>query len=432
MKQHNTLNVSLAAGPARHYPIHIGHGLLADAALIMQCAPQRQICIVTNDTVAAHYLAPLETALADKTRITVRLPDGETHKTLATWASILDALVAARYDRDSLVIALGGGIVGDIAGFAAASYQRGIACLQIPTTLLAQVDSSVGGKTGVNHPQGKNLIGAFHQPQAVLIDTATLATLPPREFAAGMAEVIKYGLINSSDFFAWLEENRAAIAAHDPATLQTMIARCCAAKAAIVAADERESGQRALLNFGHTFGHALEALTAYQRWKHGECVAMGSVIACRLAARLGRISEADADRAAALFAAFGLPTTVPVDISSDAIRDKMQLDKKTRGGQLRLVLPQRFCDSGIDRDIGEADIAAAIAASREQKPDARASGFFVCSERIRLCRPIWQALRRTRRRGRGCDLPVRSRIRVRLLSGVWRSPGRKILPLCRF
>ena len=365
MKQHNTLNVSLAAGPARHYPIHIGHGLLADAALIMQCAPQRQICIVTNDTVAAHYLAPLETALADKTRITVRLPDGETHKTLATWASILDALVAARYDRDSLVIALGGGIVGDIAGFAAASYQRGIACLQIPTTLLAQVDSSVGGKTGVNHPQGKNLIGAFHQPQAVLIDTATLATLPPREFAAGMAEVIKYGLINSSDFFAWLEENRAAIAAHDPATLQTMIARCCAAKAAIVAADERESGQRALLNFGHTFGHALEALTAYQRWKHGECVAMGSVIACRLAARLGRISEADADRAAALFAAFGLPTTVPADISSDAIRDKMQLDKKTRGGQLRLVLPQRFCDSGIDRDISEVDIAAAIAASRE-------------------------------------------------------------------
>ena len=260
MKQHNTLNVSLAAGPARHYPIHIGHGLLADAALIMQCAPQRQICIVTNDTVAAHYLAPLETALADKTRITVRLPDGETHKTLATWASILDALVAARYDRDSLVIALGGGIVGDIAGFAAASYQRGIACLQIPTTLLAQVDSSVGGKTGVNHPQGKNLIGAFHQPQAVLIDTATLATLPPREFAAGMAEVIKYGLINSSDFFAWLEENRAAIAAHDPATLQTMIARCCAAKAAIVAADERESGQRALLNFGHTFGHARHRL----------------------------------------------------------------------------------------------------------------------------------------------------------------------------
>jgi len=175
----NTLEVALAASPARHYPIHIGHGLLADAALIMQCAPQRQICIVTNDTVAAHYLAPLETALADKTRITVRLPDGETHKTLATWASILDALVAARYDRDSLVIALGGGIVGDIAGFAAASYQRGIACLQIPTTLLAQVDSSVGGKTGVNHPQGKNLIGAFHQPQAVLIDTATLAQAFP-------------------------------------------------------------------------------------------------------------------------------------------------------------------------------------------------------------------------------------------------------------
>ncbi len=241
---------------------------------------------------------------------------------------------------------------------------RGVRVIQVPTTLLAMVDAAVGGKTGVNHPQGKNLIGAFHQPQAVIIDTATLATLPPREFAAGMAEVIKYGLINSADFFAWLEAHRDAIAAHNPATLQTMIARCCAAKAAIVAADERESGQRALLNFGHTFGHALEALTAYRRWKHGECVAIGSVIACRLAARLGRISDDEVDRAAALFAAFNLPTTVPADLTTDAIRDKMQLDKKTRGGQLRLVLPQRFCDSGIDRDIREADIAAAIDACR--------------------------------------------------------------------
>ena len=360
----NTLTVNLPAGAARSYPIHIGHGLLHARDLLASIIPQRQICIVTNDNVAAHYLAPLTAALADKTVITVHLPDGEAHKNLASYAQILDALVTARYDRDSLIIALGGGITGDIAGFAAATYQRGIAGLQIPTTLLAQVDSSVGGKTGVNHPQGKNLIGAFHQPQAVIIDTATLATLPPREFAAGMAEVIKYGLINSADFFAWLEENRAAIAAHDPATLQTMIARCCAAKAAIVAADERESGQRALLNFGHTFGHALEALTAYQRWKHGECVAIGSVIACRLAARLGRISDAEADRAAALFAAFNLPTTVPADLTTDAIRDKMQLDKKTRGGQLRLVLPQRFCDSGIDRNIQEADIAAAIDACR--------------------------------------------------------------------
>ena len=360
----NTLEVALAASPARHYPIHIGHGLLADAALIAQCAPQQQICIVTNDTVAAHYLAPLEAALADKTRITVRLPDGEAHKTLATWASILDALVAARYDRDSLVIALGGGIVGDIAGFAAASYQRGVACLQIPTTLLAQVDSSVGGKTGVNHPQGKNLIGAFHQPQAVLIDTATLATLPPREFAAGMAEVIKYGLINSPDFFTWLEENRAAISAHEPATLQTMIARCCAAKTAIVAADERESGQRALLNFGHTFGHALEALTHYKRWKHGEAVAIGSVIATRLGVILDRVSEAGAARTTALFAAYDLPTTIPADITTADILDKMQLDKKTRGGTLRLVLPQRFCDSGIDSGVAAETIRQAIDACR--------------------------------------------------------------------
>ena len=360
----NTLTVNLPAGAARSYPIHIGHGLLHDRDLLASIIPQRQICIVTNDNVAAHYLAPLTAALADKTVITVHLPDGEAHKNLASYAQILDALVTARYDRDSLIIALGGGITGDIAGFAAATYQRGIAGLQIPTTLLAQVDSSVGGKTGVNHPQGKNLIGAFHQPQAGLIDTATLATLPPREFAAGMAEVIKYGLINSPDFFAWLEENRAAISAHDPATLEAMIARCCAAKAAIVAADERESGQRALLNFGHTFGHALEALTHYKRWKHGEAVAIGSVIATRLGVILDRVSEADAARTAALFAAYDLPTIIPADITTADILDKMQLDKKTRGGQLRLVLPQRFCDSGIDRDIREADISAAIDACR--------------------------------------------------------------------
>lgn len=360
-----TLTVNLPAGAARSYPIHIGHGLLHDRDLLASIIPQRQICIVTNDNVAAHYLAPLTAALADKTIITVHLPDGEAHKNLASYAQILDALVTARYDRDSLIIALGGGITGDIAGFAAATYQRGIAGLQIPTTLLAQVDSSVGGKTGVNHPQGKNLIGAFHQPQAVLIDTATLATLPPREFAAGMAEVIKYGLINDPAFFTWLEANRDGIRAHDPAPLAEMIAHCCANKATIVAADEREQGVRALLNYGHTFGHALEALTHYKRWKHGEAVAIGSVIATRLGVILDRVSEADAARTAALFAAYDLPTTIPADITTADILDKMQLDKKTRGGQLRLVLPQRFCDSGIDRDIGEADIAAAIAASRE-------------------------------------------------------------------
>ena len=360
----HTLTVNLPATAMRSYPIHIGHGLLHDRDLFAALTPQQQICIVTNDNVARHYLAPLAAALADKTVITVHLPDGEAHKTLASYAQILDALVAARYDRDSLIIALGGGISGDIAGFAAATYQRGIAVLQIPTTLLAQVDSSVGGKTGVNHPQGKNLIGAFHQPQAVLIDTATLATLPPREFAAGMAEVIKYGLINDPAFFTWLEANRDGIRAHDPALLAEMITHCCASKAAIVAADEREQGVRALLNYGHTFGHALEALTRYNRWKHGEAVAIGSIIATRLGVILGRVSEADAVRTAALFAACDLPTTIPADITTGAILDKMQLDKKTRGGTLRLVLPQRFCDSGIDSGIATDAIRAAIDACR--------------------------------------------------------------------
>ena len=360
----NTLTVNLPAGAARSYPIHIGHGLLHDRDLLTSIIPQRQICIVTNDNVARHYLSPLTAALADKTVITVHLPDGEAHKNLASYAQILDALVTARYDRDSLIIALGGGITGDIAGFAAATYQRGIAGLQIPTTLLAQVDSSVGGKTGVNHPQGKNLIGAFHQPQAVLIDTATLATLPPREFAAGMAEVIKYGLINDPAFFTWLEANRDGIRAHDPALLAEMIAHCCANKATIVAADEREQGVRALLNYGHTFGHALEALTHYKRWKHGEAVAIGSVIATHLGVILDRVSEADAARTAALFAAYDLPTTIPADSTTADILDKMQLDKKTRGGTLRLVLPQRFCDSGIDSGVAAEAIRQAIDACR--------------------------------------------------------------------
>ena len=360
----NTLTVNLPAGAACSYPIHIGHGLLHDRDLLASIIPQRQICIVTNDNVARHYLSPLTAALADKTVITVHLPDGEAHKNLASYAQILDALVTARYDRDSLIIALGGGITGDIAGFAAATYQRGIAGLQIPTTLLAQVDSSVGGKTGVNHPQGKNLIGAFHQPQAVLIDTATLATLPPREFAAGMAEVIKYGLINDPAFFTWLEANRDGIRAHDPALLAEMIAHCCANKAAIVAADEREQGVRALLNYGHTFGHALEALTHYKRWKHGEAVAIGSVIATHLGVILDRVSEADAARTAALFAAYDLPTIIPADITTADILDKMQLDKKTRGGTLRLVLPQRFCDSGIDSGVAAEAIRQAIDACR--------------------------------------------------------------------
>ena len=326
----------------------------------------KKAAIVTNTTVAKLYLRTVENMLeqAGVEFVSIILPDGEQDKNHQSLNQIYDELLEHHAERSTTLIALGGGVVGDISGFAAATYQRGIAALQIPTTLLAQVDSSVGGKTGVNHPQGKNLIGAFHQPQAVIIDTATLATLPPREFAAGMAEVIKYGLINDPAFFTWLEANRDGIRAHDPALLAEMIAHCCASKAAIVAADEREQGVRALLNYGHTFGHALEALTRYNRWKHGEAVAIGSVIATRLGVILGRVSEADAVRTAALFAACDLPTTIPADITTGAILDKMQLDKKTRGGTLRLVLPQRFCDSGIDSGIATDAIRSAIDACR--------------------------------------------------------------------
>ncbi|MDO4643707.1 MAG: 3-dehydroquinate synthase [Cardiobacteriaceae bacterium] len=361
---YNTLNLKINAAPAKHYPIIIGKNLLHDRALLEQHIPQQRLCIVSNEEIAAHYLTPLQTALSHKDYTTVLIPDGEAHKNLASYGKILDALVTARHDRDSLIIALGGGIVGDISGFAAASYQRGIAYLQIPTTLLAQVDSSVGGKTGINHEQGKNLIGAFHQPQAVIIDTETLKTLPACEFSAGMAEVIKYGLINDLTFFHWLETRHEAILHREPTTLAEMIAHCCTNKAAIVAADERESGQRALLNYGHTFGHALEALTHYQRWKHGECVAIGSVVACRLAEHLGRISHTESERAAKLFAAFELPTTIPAELTNDAILDKMLLDKKTRNGKLRLILPRQFCDSIIDDTVNTDDIRAAITASR--------------------------------------------------------------------
>ena len=354
------------AAPSHSYPIFIGQNLLAGLAGHIRPYIGKKAAVITNETVAPLYLAAVQTALDElgTEHFAVILPDGEQFKNWQSLNHIYDKLLENRAERGTTLIALGGGVIGDTAGFAAATYQRGVAVLQIPTTLLAQVDSSVGGKTGVNHPQGKNLIGAFHQPQAVLIDTATLATLPPREFAAGMAEVVKYGLINDPGFFAWLEANRDGIRAHDPALLAEMIAHCCANKAAIVAADEREQGERALLNYGHTFGHALEALTHYNRWKHGEAVAIGSIIATRLGVILGRVSAADAARTAALFAAFDLPATVPADITTAAILDKMQLDKKTRGGTLRLVLPQHFCASGIDSGVPAATIRAAIDACR--------------------------------------------------------------------
>ena len=317
----------------RSYPIVIGRGLL-DGNFDLNAFVRGSDClVVSNETVAPLYYEKLCANLAECDVNSINLPDGESFKTVATMQSILDRLVELRANRDIAVIALGGGVVGDIAGFAAACYMRGVDFIQVPTTLLAQVDSSVGGKTGVNHAQGKNLIGAFHQPQVVLIDTNTLDTLPDRELTAGLAEVIKYGAICDAEFFAWLEANMTALLARDPDTLGHAIRRSCELKAEVVAEDEREAGRRAILNFGHTFGHAIEHCQGYGEWLHGEAVAAGMI----MAARLSGLPGGDVDRLAALVAAAGLPTEPPA-IAADAWLDAMGMDKKVQAKRLRFVL----------------------------------------------------------------------------------------------
>jgi 3-dehydroquinate synthase len=325
----------------RSYPIHIGDGLLGDAALLAAVLPARRIAVVTNDIVGPLYAPRLQAtwAAAGATPLLeIVLPDGERHKTLPTVSRILDTLVANRFARDDLVVALGGGVVGDMAGFAAACYQRGIGFVQMPTTLLAQVDSSVGGKTGVNHPGGKNLIGAFHQPKAVIADTATLATLPPRELRAGLAEVVKHALICDAAFFSWLEANADALLALDPAALAHAVHRCCTIKAGVVSRDERETGERALLNLGHTFGHAIEQVTGFGPWLHGEAVGVGLAMAAGMSQRAGWLPAADAARLDALLARLGLRTEARGAVTPQAARAAMQLDKKVQGGRVRLVL----------------------------------------------------------------------------------------------
>jgi 3-dehydroquinate synthase len=335
--------VEVALGE-RSYPIHIGPNLLRDAKLHGSTA--KQVLIVSNDVVAPLYLQKLRDGLRDREVHTLVLPDGERHKTLETFAAIIDRLVEARFHRDSCLFALGGGVIGDLTGFAAASFQRGIDFVQLPTTLLAQVDSSVGGKTAVNHPQAKNMIGAFHQPIAVVADTDTLRTLPPRELAAGLAEVIKYGLISDERFFAWLERNMAKLRAFDADALVYAIRRSVEIKAAIVAEDERERGRRALLNLGHTFGHALEALSGYERWLHGEAVAIGIKLAARTSAALGDLAGDDCDRIEALLGSAGLPTAAP-GIEIDTLLERMQLDKKATQSGLRLVLLDSIGDAVV-------------------------------------------------------------------------------------
>jgi 3-dehydroquinate synthase len=336
---------------ARAYPIFIGTDLIADPALYRPYIGGRRVMIVTNETVGPLYLERVEAALTDYQTGHVVLPDGEQYKTLAVLDQIFTALLEQRFDRRCTLLALGGGVVGDMAGFAAASYQRGVDFIQIPTTLLAQVDSSVGGKTGVNHPLGKNMIGAFHQPRCVIADTETLDTLPDRELSAGLAEVIKYGLINDPEFFAWLEQNMAALLARDTSALAYAIERSCRDKAAVVAADEREAGQRALLNLGHTFAHAIETGMGYGTWLHGEAVGAGMCIAAAMSARLGWLSDAQLKRTEALIAAAGLPVRPPSDIPAQRLLELMAVDKKVMDGRLRLVLLQDIGRAVVSEDF---------------------------------------------------------------------------------
>ena len=335
------LDVSLAE---RSYPIYIDRDLLGQD-LIRRHVRGNQVMVVTNETIAPLYLDAVTRGLADPQCDTLILPDGEQHKTLATLERIFDALMAHRHSRTTTLVALGGGVIGDMVGFAAACYQRGVDFIQVPTTLLAQVDSSVGGKTAVNHPRGKNMIGAFHQPRAVVIDTAVLDTLPEREFAAGMAEVIKYGLIRDPAFFQWLLDNQAALAARDPAPVAEAILRSCRNKAKVVAADETEQGNRALLNLGHTFGHAMETFTGYRDWLHGEAVSAGMVMAARMSLELGWLNQADLDRVSDSLAAWKLPVTAPQGMARADFSELMALDKKVQNGRLRLVLLNQIGDA---------------------------------------------------------------------------------------
>ncbi len=357
-----TLDVALGE---RSYPIYIGTSLLSDASLLRRHIGGSQVAVITNevvrDLVLDELLAGLEGCNLDVSVFT--LPDGEEQKNLGNYGAIMDFLVDGRHNRTTTLIALGGGVVGDITGFAAATYQRGVNFIQVPTTLLAQVDSSVGGKTAVNHPRGKNLIGAFHQPVAVLADITLLGSLPPREFGAGIAEVIKYGVIADAQLFSWLEENADALLAQEGAALTHAVARSCQIKAEVVAEDERESGRRAILNFGHTFGHAIEALTGYRQYLHGEAVAIGMIMAADLSARCGLLNGADARRVAALIGRFGLPC-VPPEIGVEEMLVAMGMDKKVVDGTLRLVLARAIGDAFVTSDFPPAELRATLSAGQ--------------------------------------------------------------------
>jgi 3-dehydroquinate synthase len=353
-----TLEVALAD---RAYPIHIGAGAL-DRIGATVAALSRQAVIISNASVAAHWLAPVRSSLAaaDVDHEILLIPDGEAHKNWTTLQDVLTRLLEIRAERSTVMIALGGGVVGDLAGFAAAIYQRGMPYVQVPTTLLAQVDSSVGGKTGVNHPLGKNMIGAFHQPRAVLIDTNCLGTLPDRELSAGLAEVIKYGAIRDAQFFSWLEANIEALLAREPQALLHAIHESCRIKVDIVMADERESGERALLNFGHTFGHAIETAAGYGTWLHGEAVAAGMILAAKLSERTAGLSATDRTRLEALTGDARLPM-VPPRLSMDRWRELIARDKKVEDGVVRFILLSSLGRAFVTSDVSESDLAAVLA-----------------------------------------------------------------------
>ncbi len=343
-----TLQVELGA---RSYPIHIGAGLLDRIPSLLPKLAGKQVLVVTNVTVAPLYLKQVEAGFSGFKLDTIILPDGEQYKTLDTLNHIFTRLLENRHSRNTTLVALGGGVIGDITGFAAATYQRGVDFIQIPTTLLSQVDSSVGGKTGVNHPLGKNMIGAFHQPRMVIADTDTLSSLPEREFSAGMAEVIKYGLIRDTHFLTWLEQNVAVLMERDAGMLTQAIKRSCEIKAEVVAADEREADLRAILNLGHTFGHAIENALGYGEWLHGEAVGAGMLMAADLSAKQGWLSKNDVARTEKLLLQARLPVRGPGQMSVEAYLDKMAVDKKNVDARIRLVLLKQLGEAVITSDF---------------------------------------------------------------------------------
>ena len=355
----HTLHVDLGE---RSYPLYIGRDLFADSQLLSQHISGSQVVIVSNDTIAPLYVERVRKALGERSLITeVVLPDGEQYKTLDTLAAIFDQVMAENHNRSTSFIAVGGGVVGDMAGFAAACYQRGVNFIQVPTTLLAQVDSSVGGKTAVNHPLGKNMIGAFYQPAAVFIDLNTLQSLPEREVAAGLAEVIKYGLICDLPFYQWLCQHMPNLLAREEAALAEAIERSCATKARVVAADEREGGLRAILNLGHTFGHAIETAQGYGNWLHGEAVATGMLLAMDLSARRGWVDPAEVEALRQLLLSMNLPVQVPADMTAQIFLDIMARDKKVIDGRLRLVLLRSIGEACISDDVTEAELLSFLA-----------------------------------------------------------------------